>query len=139
MNIFKLSYISLLNKYLKKTPAKKLKFIYTDTSFVPNKKGKEVIGYNKFYNRKNGTLASCFADKNIINHRCIWNTTKCRMLCWSTPLGVTRKGNKYDNKILLEQFEKWNTVNLTHIKTHNKYFLAQRVTSAYEVVDRSCI
>ncbi len=52
------------------------------------------------------------------------------MLCWSTPLGVTRKGNKYDNKILLEQFEKWNTVNLTHIKTHNKYFLAQRVTSA---------
>ncbi len=64
-----MSYISLLNKYLKKTPAKKLKFIYTDTSFVPNKKGKEVIGrrsnpkgYNKFYNRKNGTKISLITD-----------------------------------------------------------------------------
>lgn len=37
-NIFKVSYITLLNKYYKKSYNNKLKFISTDTSFVPNKK-----------------------------------------------------------------------------------------------------
>ena len=32
-NIFGISYVSLLNKYIKKSPNKKLKFILTDTSF----------------------------------------------------------------------------------------------------------
>ncbi len=58
-------------------PNKKLRFISTlrvtlptDTSFIPNKKGEDVKGYNKFYNRKNGTpwLASFGKpDKNICN------------------------------------------------------------------------
>ena len=58
-NIFESSYKKmLLTKYLKKAPNKKLKFIMTDTTFIQNKNGSDMIGYNKFYNRKNGTKIS---------------------------------------------------------------------------------
>lgn len=46
--IFKLTYIDLLKKYFKKHSNGKLKYMYTDTTFVPNKNGKDKIGYNRF-------------------------------------------------------------------------------------------
>src|SRR5438045_608796 len=36
-NIFKISYTTLLNKYIKRAPNKKLRYISTDTSFISNK------------------------------------------------------------------------------------------------------
>lgn len=47
-------YQNMLNKYLSDSHIKsiKLKYVITDTSFIPNKYGKELIGYNKYYNRK---------------------------------------------------------------------------------------
>ena len=65
-NIFKLSYMTLLNKYYKRSYNNKLKYVSTDTSFIPNKKGKDLIGYNKFYNRKNGTKISLITDSKGI-------------------------------------------------------------------------
>ena len=60
-HIFETKYVDLLNKYIKKGSNNKLKYVSTlrakaDTTFIPNKKGKDCIGYNKFYvYRKNGT------------------------------------------------------------------------------------
>lgn len=91
-NVFKLSYVDLLNKYLKKSANNKLKYIMTlrvairfillstDTSFIPNKKGKTVTGYNRFYNRKRGTKISLITDSNGIT---------LNMACY--------KGNIYDS------------------------------------------
>ena len=53
-------------KYYKRNYNNKLKYVSTDTSFIPNKKGKDLIGYNKFYNRKNGTKISLITDSKGI-------------------------------------------------------------------------
>jgi len=74
-NIFSITFVSLFNKYIKKSPNKKLNFILTDTSFIPNKNGKNVIGYNKFYNRKKGTKISLITDSYIRG------PSKCKLLC----------------------------------------------------------
>ena len=47
--IFKIVYTDLLRKYLMKCPGKKLRYVLTDTSFVPNKKGTYTYGYNRYY------------------------------------------------------------------------------------------
>jgi hypothetical protein len=60
--VFKLCHKDLLLKYIKKVPNRRFKYLLTDTSFIPNKKGKDVIGYSKFYNRKNGTKISLITD-----------------------------------------------------------------------------
>ena len=48
-NIIKSTYIDL---YLKKSPNKKLKIQYTDTTCIPNKYGPELVKYNG-YKKKN--------------------------------------------------------------------------------------
>ena len=105
--IFKLTYVQLLNKYLRKSTNGKLKYIMTDTSFVPNKKGKSVVGYNKFYNRKKGTKISLITDSNGI---------PLNMKCY--------KGNIYDNKILMNHLKNGNSVWINHNSKYNKFFLA---------------
>lgn len=112
-NIFKLSYISLLNKYYKKSYNNKLKYISSDTTFIPNKKGKDLIGYNKYYNKKNGTKISLITDSNGIPFN-----VKCY------------KGNINDSKILMDQLETDNLVNITNLRPNNTYFLAD---PAYDV------
>ena len=106
-NIFKLSYIYLLKKYMRKGVNRKLKYIMTDTSFVPNKKGKELIGYNKFYNRKNGTKISLITDAN---------GTSLNVKCY--------EGNRYDSKILIDHLQNGNLVHNNHILRYKQYFLA---------------
>lgn len=66
--IFEVSYKDLLNKYYMKSSNNKLKFVSSDTTFIPNKKGRDCIAYNKFYNRKNGIYAIIIAHIN--NNRC---------------------------------------------------------------------
>lgn len=104
-------YQRLLDKYLSKSTQSKLKFILTDTSFIPNKKGHDVTGYNYYYNRKKGTKISAITDSHGI------------------PLDVKcYSGNRYDSKLLDDHLNK---IAVTHpIKNHhidkenNRYFLA---------------
>ena len=106
-NVFKLSYVTLLNKYYKRSYNNKLKYISTDTSFIPNKKGKDLIGYNKFYNRKNGTKISLITDSKGIPFN---------LKCY--------KGNINDSKILLNHLKNDNIVCINHLISDKNYFLA---------------
>jgi transposase len=118
--IFQISYVSLLKKYLKKSPNKKLKFIYTDTTFVPNKKGKDLIGYNKFYNRKKGTKISIITDAkgSAINVKLY-------------------DGRKYDSQILLDHLENRNLVQIDHIHSnHKQIFMADAGYDTKEIRDK---
>jgi hypothetical protein len=105
-NIFKISYVSLLNKYYKKTYNNKLKYISTDTSFIPNKKGKDMIGYNKYYNKKNGTKISLITDSKGIHFNVEFY-----------------KGNDHDSKILIKQLKTTNLVQLNEKIPDNAYFM----------------
>ena len=104
-NIFSISYASLLHKYIQRSPSKKLRYILTDTSFIPNKHCHNVIGYNKFYNRKKGTKISLITDSNRLDVKCY-------------------SGNRYDNTILLDQFKNYNLVQYNHNANQNYYFIA---------------
>ena len=106
-NIFSISYTSLLHKYIQRSPNKKLRYILTDTSFIPNKHGHNVVGYNKFYNRKKGTKISLITDSNGI---------ALDVKCYS--------GNRYDSTILLDQFRNCNLVQYNHNANQNYYFIA---------------
>lgn len=50
--VLKKTYMELLKKYFIKTPANKLKLIYTDTTCVVNKYGSELVKYNGYKKRK---------------------------------------------------------------------------------------
>lgn len=103
--VFEICYTDLLKKYLKKGTNKKLKYILTDTSFVQNKKGQDMIGYNKFYKKKKGTKISLITDSNGI------------------PISVKcYKGNKHDCKILDDQLNDKYITNIKYVK--DRYFLA---------------
>jgi hypothetical protein len=115
-NLFESSYKKLLlTKYLKKTPNNKLKFIMTDTTFVQNKNGNDVIGYNKFYNRKNGTKISIICDSKGI------------------PLDTLfYKGNMNDSKILLNQL---NNNSIINNLSYKGYFLADKGYYSNEIIN----
>ena len=118
--IFEISYIYLLNKYLKKSPNGKLRYVMTDTTFIPNKRGREMIGYNKYYNKKNGTKISLITDSNgkVLDVKCY-------------------EGNKNDGDILLDQLEQKNAiVQLTHLGIRNRYFLADPAYDSKKVRDK---
>ena len=108
--IFEYSFKELLKKYLKKLYKNKLKYISTDTTFIPNKKGHDKKGYNKFYNKKNGTKISMHTDLNGI------------------PLNIKcYKGNMNDSKILCDHLKDGIIVNHDHLlKDYNSYFLGDK-------------
>ena len=47
-NIIMNTYYNNLTKYLKKSPSKKLKLVYTDTTFIRNKYGSDLVAYNGY-------------------------------------------------------------------------------------------
>lgn len=106
-NIFRLSYIDLMTKYLKKNNNRNMKYIISDTSFIPNKKGRSLIGYNKYYNKKNGTKISLITDSDGITI-----FVKCY------------KGNESDSKILTKQFKCFKIINQVYSGKFKQYFLA---------------
>jgi len=114
--IFEIVYADLLIKYLKKCPGKKLRYVLTDTSFVPNKKGKDMYGYNTYYNKKNGTKISLITDSNGI---------PLNMKCY--------KGNIYDSPILLNHLKNSDIVCTDHIAQYKQYFLADPGYDSKEV------
>lgn len=63
--IFKSCYKALLSKYLKNNKGK-LKYIFTDTTIVPNKYGMTKANLNKYYKNKKVTKVSIITIKNGI-------------------------------------------------------------------------
>ena len=53
INTFKNTYNELLKKYLQKTKFNTLEKVYTDTTFIVNKKGTNFIARNKYMKNKN--------------------------------------------------------------------------------------
>jgi len=87
-NILKSTYIDLLRLYLKKSPNKKLKFQYTDTTCISNKYGSELVKYNG-YKKKKCTKISFISDSKGI------------------PINANiSNGSKCDSKILVSHFNK---------------------------------
>jgi hypothetical protein len=66
INIFKNTYIELMNKYLKKTKNKTLKYCYTDTTFIINKRGIDFKERNKFMKNKYCNKLSLIVDNKFI-------------------------------------------------------------------------
>ena len=105
----------LLTKYLKKAPNKKLNFIMTDTTFIQNKNGNNMIGYNKFYNRKNGTKISIICDVLGI------------------PLDTSfYKGLMNDSKILMNQLN--NNTQINNLD-YNGYQMADKGYYTNEIIN----
>jgi transposase len=61
-NIFKNVYTSILEKYIEKNKAQKLKFQSIDTSYVQNKYGVSKFGRNVYYKSKRGYKLSIITD-----------------------------------------------------------------------------
>jgi len=114
--IFQIVYIDLFKKYIEKSPNKKLRFVLTDTTFIPNKKGIDLIGYNKYYNKKNGTKLSLITGVNghPFNVKCY-------------------KEYNSDSKILIDQLKIDNLVSLDHIGVYKEYFLADPGYDSIEI------
>ena len=88
INTFKNTYIALLKKYLQKTKFKNLSKVYTDTTFIINKKGTNFMGRNKYMKNKNCNKVSIITDKKFI------------------PIDIQIfKGNVNDSKILQKQMK----------------------------------
>ena len=65
-NIFELSYLDNIKKYLKKSKNKKLKYVYTDTTTVYNKLNKDKAKRNKYFKNKKVIKISLITDSNGI-------------------------------------------------------------------------
>jgi transposase len=115
-------YQDLIKKYCLKSSQSKLKVIMTDTTFIPNKHGIELIGYNTYYNKKNGTKISLISDSN------------------GNPLNVEcYTGNKYDCKILENHLDKIsgdNPITYNHKTEYNRYFLADAGYDSKKIRDK---
>ncbi len=114
--IFKITYMELLKKYIMKSTNKKLKIIITDTTFIPNKNGKDNMGYNKFYNKKKGTKISIITDS------------------FGIPFNIKAyKGNKNDTIILEDQLKDKNMIDENLINKHKCYFMADKGYDSYKL------
>ena len=103
-NIFKDTYIQLLKKYLQKTKNKTLKKVFTDTTFIINKKGINFIGRNKYMKNKNCNKLSIITDNNFI------------------PIDIKIcTGNINDSRILQSQLN-----SILEYKEHIKEFFADK-------------
>ncbi len=122
--VFQLCHKVLLLKYMKKSPNIKLKYFLSDTSFVPNKKGEDCIGYSKFYNPS----GPCLTVKMVPRYRSLQMPPKGGM-----PLNVKcYRGNMHDSKILMDQLEHFDTVHDNHDPHDKPTFMAD---PAYDCIN----
>jgi len=104
INLFKDTYIELLQKYLIKTKNKTLRSLYTDTTFIVNKKGIDNKARNKYMKNKNCNKVSIITDNKFI------------------PIDIQIfKGNFNDSNILQQQF-----MNIDTYMNYSKYFIADK-------------
>jgi hypothetical protein len=66
INLFKDTYIEILNKYIKRTKNNTLKTLYTDTTFIINKKGIDRKERNKYMKNKNCNKVSIITDNKFV-------------------------------------------------------------------------
>jgi hypothetical protein len=104
INLFKSTYIELLKKYLIKTKNNTLNSLYTDTTFIVNKKGINEKARNKYMKNKNCNKVSIITDNKFI------------------PIDIQIfKGNLNDSNILQQQF-----MNIDTYMNYSKYFIADK-------------
>ena len=108
-NIFRSSYSSLLTKYFRKTPTKKLKCVYTDTTVIYNKNGLDNIGRNKYHKNKKVTKISVITDDKRI-----------------PIMANIYSGNIYDSKILFDQLENNKFIINDNLIKKNKYIIGDK-------------
>lgn len=109
LNIFHNSYIGLLKKYFRKTPAKKLRFIYTDTTIIHNINGSDKMKRNKYVKNKKVMKVSLITDINGI------------------PFSIkTISGNTNDARILNDQLNDPFYIDLNEYSKNEKFFLADK-------------
>ena len=114
LNILKSTYIELLRIYFKKSPNRKLKNQYTDTTCVSNKYGSELVEYNG-YKKKKCTKISFITDANgIVINANINNGKKC------------------DSKILVEHFSNM-LIDKGLNDKYKKYMLADGIYYVEEI------
>lgn len=104
LNIIKNTYIQLLTKYLKKSPVRKLKCCYTDTTSCVNKHGRDKVKYNgrKKRNVTNISLVTC--SKGV-------------------PIKITvNNGSDHDSKIFIKDMSE--PYLIENIDRYIKYLLA---------------
>lgn len=105
-NVFEDTYIKLLNKYIEKCPAKKLKIRHTDTTCIVNKYGSENVKYFG-HKKRNVTKISFETDS------------------YGIPIKMTaNKGSDNDGQILLEDFKVPYLLDKNVIDRHKLYFCA---------------
>ena len=103
--IFKNTYVEMLNKYLKKTNNRRLKCVYTDTTFIVNKYGIDSKKRNKYMKNKNCNKISIFVDNNNV------------------PISFNiYSGNVNDARILYNELDNINPI----IKKNIKYLCADK-------------
>ena len=107
-NVFKMTFNEMLRKYLKKGLNGKLKYVLTDTTFIKNKYGKELISCNKYYYKKKGNKISLIVDSKgyILNIN-------------------VYKGGKNDCKILEDHLDNDMPIDIDNeMGQYKQYFLA---------------
>ena len=104
INLFKSTYIELLKKYLIRTKNNTLKSLYTDTTFIVNKKGINEKARNKYMKNKHCNKVSIITDSKFI------------------PIDIQIfKGNLNDSNILQQQF-----TNIDTFMNNTKYFICDK-------------
>ena len=107
-NIFKNTYIELLNTYIKRKPNKKLSMQYMDSTCITNKYGSECVGRNKYCKNKNITKISLITDSKGI------------------PINVKiNSGNNFDSEILCNQLNSF-LIDKNYLDNYNNYILGDK-------------
>ena len=117
-NVLKETYKELLIKYYKKTPAKKLKMRFTDTTSICNKYGSDLVDYNG-HKKRNVTKLSLITDSNGIP------------LSYKIALGST-----YDSTIFSEHINLEPLIDSQLDAKHRKYFLADSEYDTKQILER---
>lgn len=97
----------MLKKYFTKGKNNKLRYRYTDTSFINSRNGGESVKHNKFFGRKKCCKLSLITDK------------------YGIPFNISLyNGNIHDSTILLDQLNSENIINIQKNNKNENYFFA---------------
>lgn len=111
------TYIQLLNKYIKKGPSNKLRYIYTDTTCIVNKYGSEKASYFPYKKRVVTKIAfECLSDGIPIKV----------MIC---------NGNSNDSKIFKEQLKEPYLCDRRTLDIYKKYYIADSLYDGKENIN----
>lgn len=111
------TYIELLNKYIKKCPNKKFKYIFTDTTCVVNKYGSEKASYFPYKKRVVTKIAfECLSD--------------------GMPIKVMiANGSSNDSKIFKEQLNEPYLCDQSIVDQNKKYYIADSLYDGKENIN----